>query len=124
MKIRKAIIVINIIGFFLILAPVVLYEHFFKKKHQLVTIEDEIRGTAIQVYRDHGSSYVKLDDGSFVRLLASSNYQYEIPYLNKALRTGDQILKKSNSDTILIVKRTGEKYFFVSGKSIGSKKGY
>jgi len=122
MKIRKAIIVINIIGFFLIFAPVVLYEHFFKKKHHLVTIIDDISGTAVQVYRSHGSSYIKLDDGSFVRLIGSSNYQYDIHYLDKVLRTGDQIQKKFNSDTIVILKRTGEKYFFVLGESIGSNK--
>jgi hypothetical protein len=121
MKILKADIAIGIVGFFLIFAPVVLYEHFFKKKHHLVTIEDEIRGTAIQVYRARGSSYVKLDDGSFVWFIKASNYQYEIPHLNEVLRTGDQIIKKCNSDTIVILKRTGGEYFFVSGESIGLK---
>lgn len=51
---------------------------------------------------------------------SSSNHDYQIPNINRMMKTGDSISKKADSDTIYLFQNS-KRYYFLLDKTINKK---
>jgi hypothetical protein len=106
-------IIAFVIVFFFIVTLLFHVEDTIKEKYTKVTVQDEINGIVTgKGYKKY--TCIEIDNNLFIRLnvqpmrIISS---WEVVSMSDIVQKGDSLIKKKNSDTILVVRDT-EKYIF------------
>jgi hypothetical protein len=92
----------------------------FRKKYRYIETIDTFSGIVQALNGDRGTSVVSLTNGDKFVMSSSKNYDYKIFEMCCFINYGDSIFKKSNSDSIFIL-RDRATYYFVQGENIGKK---
>ena len=93
------------------------------KEYKVVTTNDEFMGKITSLYTAKGASFVTLNDSVKIRFHTSKNSKYlgKNAYLDGLLSKGDTIIKKSGTDSLMVIKQKKE-YYYVLGKFIDPSK--
>jgi len=103
--------VIAIVVFWLI------YDNVNDKEYPCINNEAALYGKVTKTKPYQSVAYVELEDGLKFRLISSRNYKYYPYSLNEFIQPGDSLLKRANSDT-LVIDRGNRNFVFVLGKDI------
>ena len=117
----------KIIGIFIaiiIIASLAIYFTRYDSKriselhdvYKPITEDELLAGEVNELYVEKGACFVTLGQKK-VFFKTSGNYAYKEVFLDKILSKGDKIIKRQESDTLIVVKKESE-YKFVIGKII------
>lgn len=110
-----------IIGFIIMVAIGIILQNKKINNYEDIREINYLTGVLVKIQAERSSAFGHLSNGRKIFFFDSENYNY-VPYaLNKFLKVGDSIVKHSQSDTLFVYRGTN-KYYFLSGKSIGVKK--
>lgn len=120
--------IIGIIVTIVIIASLAIFFTFYDSKriHELhdnykpITKDEALVGKVSDLYVEKGACFVTLGQKK-VFIKTSGNYVYNEVFLDRILSKGDKIIKKQDSDTLIVLKNESE-YKFVIGKIINKKK--
>ena len=90
------------------------------EKYPSLETETEIYDWIKNVKREHGYLMIDFFNGSKYGIISTSNYKYKPASLFFFAEYGDYIIKKKDTDTI-IVKRKDIEYIFVLGKELNKR---
>lgn len=112
--------------FFIILGiiisrPTVNKEFSKYDSYLLLKPEDSLNGFIQKILVSRGQSYIVLKDTCKIWLIHSRNYNYKPAWLDAFLKEGDEVIKRKNSDTLLIF-RGDNTFYFLLGKNVGEGK--
>lgn len=113
--------------FFLISACVVVYLYFrfelsqinkLSNNFEILKESDEINGPVQNIKKRKGICYIIVDYDSII-LRPSANYNYKNEYLIDNISLYDSVVKKSDTDSIFIIKEnSGRRLEFIHNRSI------
>ncbi len=85
-------------------------------EYENVSSDDELNGKIENLYTEKGACFITLNKQK-VFIKTSGNYAYKEVYLGNILSIGDKVVKKQESDTLIVFKKNS-KYKFIIGKII------
>ena len=107
------------IGTVISIALVFGFNYFQGEKYPKPQFEKEIAGNISDLATYQSVIKIELDNGNKYMLVDSRNYAYDEYLLQRILKKGDHLVKRSNSDT-LIITRNSESFLFVLGDDLNT----
>lgn len=103
-----------------VIMSLIMYFGFnsFYQKYPKINLEQSYNSQIHTVYVLYGGTYITLQDGRKISIPNSVNRNYDNEYLTDIVEKGDYIIKAANTDSLTIMKESGEKYLFVIDRVI------
>lgn len=90
---------------------VFVIDNYDKNKYEIIEHNSQINDKILWFKTSHGSSFIKLNNSRMVWISQSVNYEYDPSNFCENISVGDSLFKKSNNDTLYLVKK-GKRYIF------------
>jgi len=118
---KKATKFIILIAFGFIISVIIFGLATYKRfeNYNEINKNSGIEGVVESVRKYKSSAIIELEKKVYI-LYGSDNFNYSPPFINEFIQKGDVLHKSVGSDS-LFIKREGEEYYFILGKTINKK---
>ena len=113
----KKLFRLMLIGTVISLILIFGFNYLQEEKYPKPQFNEEIGGNVVNLSTYQSVLKVALDNGNRYMIVDSRNYAYDEYLLQKLVKKGDYLEKKSNSDTLRVIRKKNS-FMFVIGEDL------